>query len=246
MKNHKNKNSVTIAAMGDIHIRDEESKSTLRNIMFEVSEKADYLVICGDLTQRGSFDEIELFVQDLDQFHIPIITVLGNHDYESGKHEEIVKYLKNNKIYVLEGNEPIVINSVGFAGVKGFCGGYEDYMLQLWGEEVIKQFYYEGVNEARRLEDALAKLRTEKKVVLLHYSPVRETVVGESPEIFTYLGSSRLEDPINRFHASVVFHGHAHHGTHKGKTATGIPVYNVSFPLMEHLNPKHPYLLVEI
>lgn len=236
---------VRIAAIGDIHIH-EKFTNGYPNLFEEINERADYLALCGDLTQRGEENEADILADMLAGCKIPILAVLGNHDYESGKKDKIISILSNKKVHILDGEEPVVMNNVGFAGVKGFCGGFDAYMLQLWGESVIKQFYYEGVNEAQKLENALAKLQTPIKVVLLHYSPIKQTIIGESPEIFTYLGSSRLEDPINKFSVSAVFHGHAHHGTPEGKTSSGIPVYNVSYPLIEHQNPSRPYALIDL
>ncbi|QQG43874.1 MAG: metallophosphoesterase [Candidatus Roizmanbacteria bacterium] len=239
------KKRIRIAAIADIHIH-EPLGGIYRKLFKKICEEADYLLICGDLTQRGLEIEAKILVHELTDCHIPVLTVLGNHDYEGGEVEEIKQVLRKNKMYVLEGEDPVIFGDIGFAGVKGFCGGFEDYMLTLWGEEMIKRFYYEGVNEAQKLETALAKLQTKYKIVLLHYSPVKETVVGESPEIFTYLGSSQLERPINNYQATMVFHGHAHGGKVLGKTSTGIPVYNVSHSLLEHLNPNHPYVLIEL
>jgi Icc-related predicted phosphoesterase len=233
-----------IAAVGDIHVNT-ESKGKYKELFDDVCKKADILALCGDLTQRGLVEEIEILLQELEGCTIPKVAVLGNHDYEAGRHDEIVKLLAEHKIHVLD-EEPYKVNGIGIAGVKGFCGGFGDYMLEVWGEEAIKKFYYEGMNEVDKLENALAKLQTEKKIVILHYSPIRETVVGEPEEIYTYLGSSRLEIPINSYDVNVVFHGHAHHGAPEGKTSQGIPVYNVAHALMTHHHPKQPYALVEI
>ena len=147
---------------------------------------------------------------------------------------------------VLDG-EATEVHGVGFAGVKGFAGGFGRGALGPWGEHAIKAFVQEAVDEALKLESALARLRTKKRVALLHYSPIRATVEGEPPEIFAYLGSSRLEEPINRFRVSAVFHGHAHRGAPEGRTSTGVPVHNVSMPLLMRTNPNRPpFLIVEM
>ena len=129
--------------------------------------------------------------------------------------------------------EAVEIGGVGFAGVCGFGGGFGRRMLNAWGEPLIKQFVQEAIDQALLLEQALGKLQTDRRVVVLHYSPIRATVTGEDPEIFPFLGSSRLEEPINRFRVSAVFHGHAHNGASEGVTSSGIPVYNVSLPLLQ-------------
>jgi Icc-related predicted phosphoesterase len=146
-------------------------------------------------------------------------------------------------VTVLNG-EAIEIAGVGFAGICGFGGGFGRRMLNAWGEPLIKQFVQESISHAVRLEQALAKLQTEKRIVVLHYSPIRDTIQGEDPEIYPFLGSSRLEEPINRFKVSAVFHGHAHNGALDGKTSIGIPVYNVSAPALRKTGK--PYRIVEL
>jgi Icc-related predicted phosphoesterase len=139
------------------------------------------------------------------------------------------------------------VEGVGFAGIKGFAGGFGRGALGPWGETIIKQFVHEAIAEALKLESALARLRTHRRVAVLHYAPIRGTVEGEPPEIFPYLGSSRLEEPINRYRVSAVFHGHAHRGAPEGRTATGVPVYNVAMPLLARVNPdRPPFLIVEL
>jgi Icc-related predicted phosphoesterase len=172
--------------------------------------------------------------------------VLGNHDFEAGRQHEIREILVDAGVTVLDG-EATEIHGVGFAGVKGFCGGFGRGALGPWGEHVIKQFVQEAVDEALKLETALARLRTTTRVAVLHYAPIRATVEGEPPEIFPYLGSGRLEEPINRYRVSAVFHGHAHRGSPEGRTSSGVPVYNVAMPLLARINPdRPPYLIVEL
>src|SRR5439155_24159411 len=128
----------------------------------------------------------------------------------------------------------------GFAGVKGSGGGFGERALGPWGEEMIKRFVHEAISEALKLERALARLRSEKRIVLLHYSPIQATVVGEPPEIFPFLGSSRLEEPLNRYPVTAVFYGHAHHGAPEGSTKNGVPVYNVALKLLHDVYPNQP------
>jgi Icc-related predicted phosphoesterase len=172
-----------------------------------------------------------------------MLAVLGNHDFESGQEELVCKVLDDAGVNVLNG-ESIEIAGVGFAGISGFGGGFGRRMLNAWGEPLIKQFVQESISHAVRLEQALAKLQTEQRIVILHYSPIRATLQGEDPEIFAFLGSSRLEEPINRFRVNAVFHGHAHNGILDGKTSTGIPVYNVSAPALRKTG--RPYRIVEL
>lgn len=233
-----------IAAMADIHVGI-HSQNMLKDLFGEISDNADVLVLCGDLTYSGLAEEAEVLASELTNCRIPVVAVLGNHDYDQGNHEEIRQNLENDLVTILDGTH-VVINDVGFSGTIGFAGGFDKYMLNSFGEPPIKQFVQEAVNEQLKLERALSPLETKKRVVLLHYAPIRHTVVGEPTEIWPFLGSSRLLEPIENFNASVVFHGHAHFGTHSGQTPKGTPVYNVALPIMEKLNKDKPYALIEI
>ena len=230
---------IRIAAIGDIHVG-KGSQGLLQPLFAQVSASADVLLICGDFTDYGLPDEARILARDLTaSLKIPVIAVLGNHDYESGHEAEIRDILTDAGVAVLDG-EATEVHGVGFAGVKGFCGGFGRGALGPWGEQATKHFVQAAVDEALKLEAALARLRTTQRVAVLHYSPVRSTVEGEPPEIFPYLGSSRLEEPINRYRVTAVFHGHAHRGAAEGRTATGIPVYNVAMPLLARLDHGHP------
>ena len=232
-----------LAATADVHYG-RHSRGVLHDAFAEISSSADVLLLCGDLTDYGLPEEAEQLVADIRAaVRIPIIAVLGNHDFESGQPDLICKVLDEAGVNVLNG-EAIEIAGVGFAGVAGFGGGFGRRMLNAWGEPLIKQFVQESISHAVRLEQALAKLQTEKRVVVLHYSPIRATLEGEDPEIYAFLGSSRLEEPINRFKVTAVFHGHAHNGILDGKTCTGIPVYNVSAPALSKTGK--PYRIVEL
>ena len=235
-----------VAAIGDLHVS-RQSQGAFQPLFAQITADADVLVLCGDFTDYGLPDEARVLARELTAaMKIPVLAVLGNHDYESGKQHEIREILTDAGVSVLDG-EAIEIHGVGFAGVKGFCGGFGRGALGPWGEHVIKQFVQEAVDEALKLETALARLRTSQRVAVLHYSPIRATVEGEPPEIFPYLGSGRLEEPINRYRVNAVFHGHAHRGSPEGRTATGVPVYNVAMPLLARLHPdRPPYLVVEL
>jgi Icc-related predicted phosphoesterase len=171
--------------------------------------------------------------------NVPVVAVLGNHDFEGGQPEAVKQVLCDAGITVLDG-DAMEIKGVGFAGVKGFCGGFGRRSLEPWGEPATKAFVREAVDEALKLESALAKLRTDNRIALMHYSPVQATVEGEPLEIYAFLGSSRLEEPINRYEVDAVLHGHAHHGSPEGRTRAQIPVYNVSMPLLKRHFPDRP------
>jgi Icc-related predicted phosphoesterase len=237
------KGALRIAATADLHYG-KHSRGTLHEAFAEISSNADMLLLCGDLTEYGLPEETEQLVADIRAaVRIPMLAVLGNHDFESGQAELVSKVLDDAGVNVLNG-EAIEIEGVGFAGIAGFGGGFGRRMLNAWGEPLIKQFVQESITHAVRLEQALAKLQTDRRIVMLHYSPIRATLQGEDPEIFAFLGSSRLEEPINRFRVTAVFHGHAHNGVLDGKTSTGIPVYNVSAPAL--LKTGKPYRIVEV
>jgi Icc-related predicted phosphoesterase len=242
----RSRSHLRIAAVGDIHVS-KSSQGKFQSLFAQISGSADVLVLCGDFTDYGLPDEARVLARELTaSVKIPVIAVLGNHDYESGKQDDIRQILTEAGVNVLDG-EVVEVHGVGFAGVKGFAGGFGRGALGPWGERAIKLFVQEAVDEALKLEAALARLRTQRRVAVLHYAPIRATVDGEPPEILPYLGSSRLEEPINRYRVSAVFHGHAHRGSPEGKTATGVPVYNVAMPLLARLNPdRPPFLILEL
>ena len=216
-----------VAAIGDLHVM-EDSVAPYRELFAEISGAADVLVLCGDLTNFGKTTEAEILADDIRACTIPVLGVLGNHDYECGQPEEVARILREAGMTVLD-EQAVEIEGVGFAGVKGFMGGYGRGELAPFGEPIVKAFVDEAMNEARKLENALRTIRTDRSVAVLHYSPVESTIEGEPPAIFQYLGSARLADAIDRFdHVKAVVHGHAHHGTFEGRTMRGIPVYNVA------------------
>lgn len=237
---------VRIAAVADTHYT-KKSHGALQDLFAQISTSADVFLLCGDSTDVGLPEEADVLVKDLSTYlKIPIVAVLGNHDFESGYQNEVSRIFSDAGIHVLDGTS-CEVQGIGFAGVKGFAGGFGRVALQPWGEEAIKHFVREAVSEADKLEAALAGLHTEQRVVLLHYAPIRTTVVGENIEIFPFLGSSRLEEPINRYKPAAVFHGHAHGGNPEGRTGDGVPVYNASQPVLRRAFPeKAPFRLVEI
>jgi Icc-related predicted phosphoesterase len=239
--------TVRIAAMADVHCK-RTSQNALKPFFSQVAESADVLLLCGDLTDHGLPEEARILAEEVRAAtaRIPVLAVLGNHDHESGRADEVQRILCDAGVIMLDGN-CYEIRGVGFTGVKGFAGGFDERALQPWGEETIKLFVHEAVNEALKLESGLAKLESEQRVVLLHYSPIRATVEGEPVEIFSFLGSSRLEEPLNHFPVTAVFHGHAHHGSPEGRTKGGVPVYNVAVPVLKRNFPgEPPFRIVEV
>jgi Icc-related predicted phosphoesterase len=229
---------VRIAAVGDLHCT-KASQGALQPLFAKMAESADVLLIAGDLTDYGTPDEARILARELTPLRTPTAAVLGNHDFESGKDQEVRQILTDAGVSVLDG-DAVELAGIGIAGVKGFGGGFGPRALGAWGEVIIKQFVHEAINEALKLEAALARLRTPTRVVLLHYSPVPQTVEGEPLEIYPFVGSSRLEDPIDRFSVSLVVHGHAHRGRLEGTTKSRVPVYNVSMPLLGRSFPEQP------
>jgi Icc-related predicted phosphoesterase len=229
---------VRFAVVGDLHVR-KDSAGSLRTFFAQASEAADALLLCGDLTDYGTREEAEVLAAELGGVKVPIVAVLGNHDYEGGTPEVVCETLTGAGVRVLDG-EAVEIEGVGIAGAKGFAGGFGRGSLGGWGEPAIKAFVQEALNEALKLESALAKLRTPRRIALLHYAPIAGTIEGEPVEIFPFLGSSRLEEPLLRYPVDAVFHGHAHRGTVEGKTINGVPVYNVARPLLMRRHPDQP------
>jgi Icc-related predicted phosphoesterase len=233
-----------VAAIGDLHVQ-ETDVAPYRELFSEISNHADVLLLCGDLTNFGKVKEAEILAEDIKSATIPVLGVLGNHDYECGCAEKVVEILQGAGMIVLD-EQAHEIDGVGFAGVKGFLGGFGRGELAPFGEPIVKAFVDEALKEARKLENALRTIRTERSVAVLHYAPVTDTLEGEPAEIFQYLGAQRLAEPIDRFdHVKAVVHGHAHHGTYEGRTPLGKPVYNCAQFVVK---PKfgRPYALLEI
>jgi Icc-related predicted phosphoesterase len=238
--------TIRIAAMSDVHYS-RTSHGLLQSVFSQVTERADVLVIAGDLTDYGLADEARVLARDLTTIvKIPVVAVLGNHDYESGEESLVQDILVDAGVHMLDG-DAVELHGVGFAGVKGFAGGFGRGALGPWGEQAIKMFVQEALNESLKLESALARLKTTHRIAVLHYAPVRDTVEGEPVEIHPWLGSSRLEEPLTRFQVSAVLHGHAHKGRPEGRTSGGIPVYNVAIPVLAAAYPdKPPFRLIEV
>jgi Icc-related predicted phosphoesterase len=234
--------AMKVAAMGDLHVR-EDNASAYRDLFGEISREADVLVLAGDLTDLGKPREAELLAQDLKACSIPVVGVLGNHDYECGCAEEVAHILRDAGMKLLDG-QAAEIDGVGFVGVKGFAGGFGRRMLGSFGEPAIKQFVAESVNETMRLENAMRGVRAKRSVVVLHYAPVVDTIESEPLEIYPFLGSSRLAETIDRFQVSAIVHGHAHRGRFEGRTPGGQRVFNVA----RHIEKPggKPYAAIEV
>lgn len=236
---------VRVAAIADLHCT-KSSQGAFQALFARIVDAADVVIIAGDLTDYGLPEEARVLAKELATLRLPKAAVLGNHDLESGKGDEVAKILSDAGLTILDGDSCDLLG-VGVAGVKGFGGGFGKYALGPWGETIIKQFVREAVDEALKLEAALARLKTGHPIALLHYSPVQATVDGEPLEIMPFLGSSRLEEPIGRYPVSLVIHGHAHRGQLHGATKAGVPVYNVSMPLMLRAMPdKPPFRVFEV
>ena len=234
--------TLRVAALGDLHVR-EDYPGAYRDLFAEISKQADVLVLTGDLTDLGKPREAELLVEDLRTCSIPVVGVLGNHDYECGCAEKVAAIIRHAGVHLLDGSS-VEIDGVGFVGVKGFAGGFGRRMLGAFGESAIKTFVAETMNEAMRLENAMRGVKSQRALVVLHYAPIPETIEGEPLEIFPFLGSSRLAETIDRFKVSAVVHGHAHRGRYEGRTPGGAPVYNVA----QHIEKPtgRPYALLKL
>ncbi len=226
-----------LAAVADLHCRYDQH-GRFRELVRAVNGEAEGLVIAGDLTDHGQVEEAKTLAEAFSELRVPCAAVLGNHDYEGAAVKEIVHILAEVKIEILDGDHAVFHRRLGIAGVKGFGGGFDKGLLQAFGEPAVKAFVQEAVNEALKLEAALAQLEVEKKVVVMHYSPTPTTTEGEDPEIRPYLGTTRLAAPCDSFGALAVFHGHSHHGVPEGRTAKGVPVYNVALPVLKRVLGK--------
>ena len=239
----ESRRDLRIAAVGDLHF-DGAQTGALRTLFADVHRNADVLALLGDMTTHGRPEQMRSFVEELAGVQIPMVAVLGNHDYEAGQHHVCTRILTDAGVQVLDGTS-VVIEGVGFAGTKGFVGGFGRGALGPFGEQLIKDFVNAALEEALKIEKALHELRTPTRVVLLHYAPIVETIAGEPPEIYPFLGSSRLLQPLDTLGAAVVFHGHAHHGSLEGVTPGGIPVFNVSLPLLREAGMNFRLFTVE-
>lgn len=227
---------IRVAAIGDVHFS-EDSKGKLRNYWKRLGDSADLFLIAGDLTTHGEPEQVRVLAEELQAVEIPIVAVLGNHDYNSDQSKQVRRELERNRIMVLE-CESVTLSvggvTVGIAGTKGFGGGFAGACASPFGEREMKEFIYHTAHLANRLEEELKRLKTDYRIALLHYSPIKETLEGERLEIYPFLGSYLLAEAIDNAGADLVLHGHAHHGREKGITPGGAPVRNVALPVLRH------------
>ena len=232
------KDTIRIAAVGDLHCP-KTPDDVLRAVFKYANEEAEVLLLCGDLTDYGKPEEAVTLAKLLSDVRIPMLGVLGNHDYESGQPHDVERILCEAGLLILDGDFRI-LHDIGFVGAKGFAGGFGERALQPWGEDVLKHFVREAIDEALKLESALAKVQVSRRIVLMHYAPIAQTTYGEPAEIVPFLGSSRLEEALNRYPIVAAFHGHAHHGSLEGRTRDQVPIYNVALPLLQRMCPDRP------
>jgi Icc-related predicted phosphoesterase len=233
---------VRLAAVADLHYT-KAAQGTLQPLFEQAGRLADALLLAGDLTDFGLPDEAHALAHDLKAVKLPVVAVLGNHDFEAGKAAEVADILREAGVTVLDG-DAVEFKGVGIGGAKGFLGGFGRGTLEAWGEPAVKAVVQATMDEVLKLEKALARLRTPRRVALLHYAPIRATVEGEPVEIHAFMGCGRFEEPLNRYGVHAVVHGHAHRGAAEGKTTSGIPVYNVALPLLRRERPDGPALRV--
>jgi Icc-related predicted phosphoesterase len=221
---------IRLAAAGDLHFG-LDSEGTFRPALDDMAERADALLLAGDLTRLGLPEEAEVLARELTGAPVPVAAVLGNHDYHSDRQGEVRKLLEDAGVQVLEGEVATFEANgrrIGVAGIKGFCGGFAGACATDFGEPEMKGFIRETKAAADRLRESLESLSTDGRVALMHYSPVKETLHGEPPEIYAFLGSYLLAEAVDHEGADLVLHGHAHRGTEHGVTPGGIPVRNVA------------------
>ncbi|MFP5235222.1 MAG: metallophosphoesterase [Acidobacteriota bacterium] len=233
-----------LAAVADIHLKAADHEKNLRAFS-AVNELADVLVIAGDFTDHGLPDEMRGVLSVLEHVHVPIIGVLGNHDHESDHQDELAGMLRVAGVKVLDGH-CFEVGGVGFAGTKGFAGGFSPYELMPFGEGGIKNFVEIAEREAIKLDFGLEQLRTATKIAITHYAPIKETVVGEPEPIFPFLGSSRLQRALDKHKPLLALHGHAHHGSFSGETKSGVRVHNVALQILRAKGEEHPFAIFDL
>ncbi|MQA12556.1 MAG: metallophosphoesterase [Pseudonocardiaceae bacterium] len=223
-----------IAAVGDVHL-DENARGRLRPALERVGRHADVLLLSGDLTRHGTVGEMRVVAEEFSGLPVPVVAVLGNHDHHSDAVPEVTDVLHDHDIEVLEGDSvvlPIGPHRLGIAGVKGFGGGFAGKCASAFGEPEIKAFVRHTVDVADRLRKALDALDADARVALMHYAPIPETLQGEPPEIYPFLGSYLLSEAIDATDVDLAVHGHAHYGAEQGMTPAGVPVRNVAQPVI--------------
>lgn len=241
----RRRKNVRIAAVGDFHVGEEDA-GIYRSLFARANQEADVLLLAGDLTRRGTPAEMRTAVAELAELQIPVVAVLGNHDFEAGQPDEACAILRDRGIHVLDGDAFQLNEWVGIAGTKGYVGGFGRRTLTAFGEPQTKAFVAASLDEVQKLELALQRLRTPIRIALLHYAPIVGTVIGEPEQIFPFLGTDRLAEPLDRYEVKVAFHGHAHAGAFRGVTIGGVPIFNVALPLLRKEGAGEMYFVHEI
>jgi Icc-related predicted phosphoesterase len=225
---------IRIAAVGDVHFGD-DCAGCLTPHFESMGRDADVLLLAGDLTKHGLAEEAAVLANELREAPVPVMAVLGNHDYHCDAEDEIRAVLEGAGVTVLEGESALLHigdETLGVVGTKGFGGGFAGACGTEFGEPEMKAFIRHTKNLARTLLDQLTALDADYKIALLHYSPVEDTLVGERLEIYPFLGSYLLAEAIDAAGADLAIHGHAHGGSEKGVTAAGTEVRNVAQPML--------------
>ena len=227
---------VRVAAAGDIHV-DEHNRDDVARAFASLNGKADLVVVAGDMTTHGEPEQGELFARCRAETDLPVVAVLGNHDWHANRHDEFVAALRAGSIEVLEGEawtHAVDGVEVGVAGAKGFVGGFDGSFQPDFGEPSLRALYRETGSEVDKLDRALEQISgCGVRIALMHYAPVRDTLAGEPEGIYTFLGSGRLAEPLLHHRPDLALHGHAHAGTLQGTVAGLVPVYNVAVPVMQ-------------
>ena len=227
---------IRVAAVGDIHLG-ADSDGTFAPHLEHIGDRADIFLIAGDLTRHGDAEEAAVLARELRDVPVPVVCVLGNHDYHSDAEDLVRKVLEEAGVTVLEGEHAVFEiggRRIGIAGTKGFGGGFPGASASDFGEPEMKAFVGHSRKLAASLEEQLGAIDADVKVALTHFSPVEETLRGERLEIFPFLGCYFLAEAIDRAGADLALHGHAHAGSEKGRTPGGVPVRNVAQPVIQH------------
>jgi Icc-related predicted phosphoesterase len=239
---------IRIAAVGDVHV-DKDVLGRYRPALEQLPGVADALLIAGDLTRHGTVEEAKCMATEFGDLGVPVVVVLGNHDHQSDQQDALSDVLRNAGIIVLEGDTTVLElhgHRLGIAGVKGFGGGFAGACASKFGEREMKDFVGTTEAIAERLGTALRGLECDALVALTHYSPVPETLVGEPLEIYPFLGSYLLGQAIDSAPTALALHGHAHHGSERGRTPGGVPVRNVAHPVIKQAYNVYQLLTSEV
>jgi Icc-related predicted phosphoesterase len=226
---------IRIAAVGDVHM-DEDVLGRYRPALEQLPERADVLLLAGDLTRHGTESEARCVAEEFGNLGVPVVAVLGNHDYHTDQVAQVTKVLGGAGITVLEGDSTVVECHgirLGVAGAKGFGGGFAGKCASAFGEPEMKAFIQTTTEVADRLGAALREVDCDVRVALTHYAPVPDTLAGEPPEIYPFLGSYLLGQAIDSAPTALAVHGHAHAGTERGTTPGGVRVRNVAHPVIK-------------